>query len=220
MGRHRRRYQEVGLHAAPLTGHIGERVNRQVALVTDDFRLYHELAPFLEAQGVQLLGLAPGQAVPISVQVLLDGPADDERSVPVRATPEATWLAVLAALDDRPTARGGYRRVVVGVDPGATIGLAVLADGALLWVAECHGPEDAVQRIMEWRDGLEPDAWEVHVGDGSPQEGRAILGALRQRMPDMDTRLVREEASTPLSPITASRHTDAAMRIALRKPGE
>ncbi|MEK6975663.1 MAG: hypothetical protein AABY18_04890 [Candidatus Thermoplasmatota archaeon] len=201
-----------------MTGHLGERRNRAVALVTDDFRLYHELAPFLESHGVRVVGIKPGEAVPASVKVLLGGPADDPRTVPLRMHKEATLLAVFAALDARPTARGGYQRVVFGVDPGQVIGLAALADGAWLHVAEVRSGPDAVARLAAWATGLAAKQWEVHVGDGDPQVGRGLLPAIKKALPQARVLLVSEEATSPHRPVTASRHTDAAVLIALREP--
>lgn len=152
------------------------------------------------------------------MRVLLGGPAGDARTVPLRADREATLLAVLAALDDRPTARGGYQRVVFGVDPGQVIGLAVLADGASLHVAEARSPAEAVQRIAAWSTGLSALAWEAHVGDGHPTSGRGMLPALKAALPRARVLLVPEEATTPFGPVTASRHTDAAILIAMRGP--
>lgn len=186
--------------------------------MTDDFRLYHDLAPFLEGFGIRVLGLKPGEEVPAAVKVLVGGPADDPRTVPLRADREGTLLAVLAALDRRPTARGGYQRVVFGVDPGQVIGLAVLADGAWLHVAEERTPDDAVQRIAAWATGLTAKAWEVHVGDGDPKVGRGLLPAFKRRLPSARVLLVPEEDTSPQRPRTASRHTDAAILIALREP--
>lgn len=201
-----------------MTGHPGERRNRAVALVTDDFRLYHELAPFLESHGVRVLGLKPGEEVPPSVRVLLGGPAGDPRSVPLREHRDATLLAVYAALDARPTAKGGYQRIVFGIDPGQVIGLAVLADGAWLHVAEARSAAEAVERVAGWATGLTGKRWEVHVGDGSPQVGRPLLPALKQRLPQARVLLVPEEKTSPYRPVTHSRHTDAAILIALREP--
>ena len=48
-----------------------------VALVTEDFRLYHALAPLFEHHGLSLLGIAPGQPIPPAVRAVLGGPAGD-----------------------------------------------------------------------------------------------------------------------------------------------
>lgn len=200
-----------------MSGHVGERRNRHVALVTEDFRLYHRLVPFLESCGLRILGLRPSDEVPSSVQVLLGGPLEDPRSIAIRDDDEATLLAVYTAIDRRPGA-DGYRRVVFGVDPGKVIGLAVLADEDCLLVGESRSVEDAVARVVAWASGLVATRWEVHVGDGSPLEGRALVAELRERLPQAEVRLVREHDTTPFSPVSGSRHTDAAWHIAMRRP--
>lgn len=203
-----------------MTGHPGARRNLDVALVTDDFRLYHELAPYLESKGVRVLGLKPGEAVPPSVRVLLGGPEGDHRTVALRQDREATLLAVYAALDERPTARaaGGYQRVVFGVDPGHVIGLAVLADGTGLHVAEARSPEEAVRRLSAWAGALRAQRFDVNVGDGHPVSGRLLVRELRAALPQARVRLVPEEKTSPFRPVTESRHTDAAIHIARREP--
>jgi hypothetical protein len=206
-----------------LTGHKGERVNRSVALVTDDFRLYHKLVPFLEGNGLRVLVLKPGDAVPAAVQVLLGGPSDDPRTVPLRPDFEATFLAALAALDPRLRRPGGsarrpYHRVVFGLDPGRVTGVAVLADGELFLVGESLSVEAAVERVASWATAFETESWAIHVGAGAPEVGRALLQGLRQRLPHARASLVGEEKTTPYSHVTGSRHTDAAVHIALREP--
>lgn len=200
-----------------MSGFPGERRNRPVALVTEDFRLYHRLVPFLESAGLPVLVLRPGEEVPASVQALLGGPPDDPRSIALRDDDEATLLAVYTALDRRPGA-DGYRRVVFGLDPGKVIGLAVLADEDCLLVGEAHSVEAAVARVVAWASGLAARHWEVHVGDGSPTEGRALVATLRDRLPQAEVALVREHDTTPFSHVSGSRHTDAAWHIAMRRP--
>ena len=201
-----------------MTGHPGARRNLDVALVTDDFRVYHELAPYLESKGIRVLGLTPSEEVPRSVRVLLGGPADDARSVPLRPDREATLLAIYARLDERPTARAGYQRVVFGVDPGHVIGLAVLADGHWLHVAEARSPEEAVARVASWATGLTAQTWRVHVGDGHPKQSRGLVPAFRKALPQARVQLVPEEKTSPFRPVTESRHTDAAILVAQREP--
>ncbi|MHB1261519.1 MAG: hypothetical protein ACYC2H_07365 [Thermoplasmatota archaeon] len=176
------------------------------------------MAPYLESNHIRVLGLKPGEEAPKSVKVLLGGPAGDPRTVPLREDREATLLALYSALDERPTARGGYQRIVFGVDPGEVIGLAVLADGAWLHVGEARSPGEAVDRIAAWATGLSGKHWAVHVGDGHPATGRGLLREIRARLPEARVTLVPEERTSPFRPVTTSRHTDAAIHIALRDP--
>lgn len=183
--------------------------------MTDDFRVYHEFAPWFEQRGIQLLGLRAGEEIPPSVRVVLGGPPDDARSVPLPTNIETAWLLVCQALDPR---RNGapYRHVVVGMDPGATIGLAVLADGSVFLVAECHEADEVVERLQAWRPGLRTQHWSVHVGDGAPDVGDLLADLAADTWPDATIRFVPEQASSPPAPATLSRHTDAAIYIAMR----
>lgn len=203
-------------HRPPLTGFIGERTNRAVALVTDDFRLYHELAPFFQENGITVLGLAPGEPIPASARAVLGGPPDDPRTVPLHDEPEANWLAVMAALDPRRLGEP-YRKVTIGVDPGDTIGLAILADGTVFRVAECREPQDVERQIRTWMPALQAHAWRIHVGDGAPAVGEPLARHLARAFPDVPVATVPEEASTPTAPVTRSRHTDAAIHIAMQE---
>ncbi len=194
---------------------MGERTNRAAALMTDDFRVYHELAPWFEHRGVQLLGLRQGEEIPPSVRVVLGGPPGDGRSAPLPTDTEAAWLLVCQGLDPR---RNGapYHRVIIGIDPGATIGVAVLADGAVLLVAECHSVDEVVARMQIWKPSLRADTWAVHVGDGAPEVGDALADAAATAWPDATVTFIPEQASSPAAPATMSRHTDAAIYIAMR----
>lgn len=191
-----------------------------MALVTDDFRTYHDLVPLFEANGLPLLGLRPGEEVPAAVRALIGGPSDDPRSVGLRKHPEATLLAVLQALDDRPVAEGAYPDVVFGVDPGQTIGLAVVAAGEPLMVGEERGPKLAAERLRRWATGLWADHVAVHIGDGEPRTGEGVAREVARLLPEASVAFVPERSTTPYSPRTQSRHTDAAIHIALRRPSD
>lgn len=199
-----------------VAGHIGERINRRVALVTDDFRLYHELTRVFGEHGFRLLGLAPGDVVPGTVVALIGGPEDDPRSVDVHPDPEVCLLRALWKLDGRRD--GPYRRLVVGIDPGATIGLALLGDGIVMVVAEAHDVEEAAARVTKWLAAVPHDAEVVHVGDGARDVALPIIAALRRGIPRLNVVTVPEQGTTPYHVHTTSRHTDAAILIALREP--
>ncbi|MEK6985204.1 MAG: hypothetical protein AABX89_02320 [Candidatus Thermoplasmatota archaeon] len=188
-----------------------------MALVTDDFSLYHRLVPFFAKHHHAVLVLKPSEAVPASVRVLLGGPIIDPRSVALRDDLEATLLACVTHLDRTPGATG-YRCVVLGVDPGNVLGLAAVADGRTLLVAESLSPESACERLAVWVSGLTADELRIQIGSGARPVGLDLIGRLRRRLPGIRLDLVAEHATTPVRPRTTSRHTDAAIQIALRSP--
>lgn len=199
-----------------MTGYAGERRNYRVGLVTDDFRMYHRVVPFLETEGFKVVPLRPGENVPPSVQVLVNGPAGDPRRVPATDDLEALLLSILVRLDPRPG--DTYDRLVVGVDPGQRIGLALLADGEVLTVAIETTPQDCVARIARWLSCVPGSMHAVHVGTGAAPVGREIRRALRTALPGTPIASVSEESTTPWRHVTGSRHTDAAAIIAMRRP--
>ncbi|MGB0652337.1 MAG: hypothetical protein ACPGQL_03970 [Thermoplasmatota archaeon] len=190
-----------------------------MALVVHDFRVYHELVPFLEEHDLPVLALAPGDHIPPSVKVLLDGPPADDRSVKLPiGDPEETLVATRAALLGHPPGAPPFRRAVIGVDPGDVIGLAVLADDQVLVIGEEREPAAVAARVRSWCSVLAASAWAVHIGDGARRVANAVLDQLAFELPDAEVVLVPEHATTPYAVATKSRHTDAAIRIALREP--
>ncbi len=200
-----------------MTGFPGERRNREIALVTDDFRLYHRLVPFFASHEQTVLVLKPGEAVPASVRALIGGPVGDPRTVALREDLEAALLACWTHLD-RKADGSPYRRVVLGVDPGKVIGLAVVADGHWLLVGESLSVAAAVERLGAWASGLTAGELAVHIGSGAHSLAMDLYIGVRRRLPKVSVSLVSEEATTPVSPVTGSRHTDAAIHIAMRRP--
>lgn len=198
-----------------MTGHKGERRHHEVALVTDDFALYHRLAPFMESHGLPIVGVRPGEPPPASARVLLGGPPEDPRSVALRDDNEATFLAVRTALRSSG-GLPGFRNVTFGFDPGKVIGMAVLGDGDVLIVGEERSNAGACRRAAAWASGLQAEGWEAHVGDGPPDQARDLVARLRKDLRPARVYLVREARTTPPSPTTMSRHTDAAILIARR----
>lgn len=190
---------------------------RNVAMVTSDFRAYHRVVPFLESHGIKVLAIAPDDPVPASVQVLIGGPEGDVRSLPAEPDLERLLLAILARLDPRPRPVG-YDVVVIGVDPGKSIGLAILADGQALLVATDQNVDHAVTRVAKWVDAVPAKQLRIHVGSGAPAVGRHLVQALQMAVPTAVVATVSEAGTTPWRPVTGSRHTDAAIHIAMRKP--
>ena len=157
--------------------------------------------------------LRPNEPIPESVRVLLGGPPEDARSVRLHKDSEVTMLAVLVALF-HPLP---FKRATFGVDPGQISGLALLGDGQPLMWAECLSAAAIVERIVAWRQAVSAESWHLHVGDGTP-ESMGLLSAVKKIWPEISASLVHEQATTPISPQTMSRHTDAALIIAHRNP--
>ncbi|MGM0604600.1 MAG: hypothetical protein ACQETB_02885 [Halobacteriota archaeon] len=164
-----------------------------IVVATEDFRLYHEAVTALRERGVTFTTIEPTADLPTGTTVVIAGERDrisldDRPDVElVRAAPDSIRPAIEAALS---ILRGGDGRFVVGVDPGANPGIAVLSGETV--VAAFQVPlTEAVDVIeSEIEDATNPL---VRIGDGARLQGARIVNGLS----DASIELVDETGTTP-----------------------
>lgn len=185
-----------------------------IVVATEDFELYHDLVNGLRERELEFTTIQIGESIPADARVVLAGPEDpipEDAEVPVLTAPaeESRGLIedAIAKLDEIEG------RTVIGVDPGAYPGIAILRGNRV--VSAFQVPiEKAVERI-EAEVGDDPDAI-VRVGDGARLMGTRLINDL-----DVPVELVDETGTTPYLGTGATGAGDilAAVNIASR-PGE
>lgn len=158
-------------------------------LATEDFDVYHDVVRELRNRHVEFTTVEPETELPPETRILIVGPDEAwEVDVPVVvAEPGEPRRAVddaLAALRER---EGG---VVVGIDPGARPGIAVLVGDTV--IAAFQVPLDAAASVVEREVAEAPDAV-VRIGDGARLQGSRLVDELG----DMQVELVDETGTTP-----------------------
>jgi len=83
------------------------------------------------------------------------------------------------------TAQGkqGYEKVVVGVDPGKTYGVAVLGDDNVLETLNCSSLEETINAILDGLKRVPATVRVVKVGDGAPAYAKGLLHSLDETLP-------------------------------------
>jgi hypothetical protein len=140
-----------------------------IAVVTDDFSLYHDLVVRLKRRGVPFASLTPRDPVPDDVGVVITSPAeaktvDFRPVVATRSDLEDAIDQALKALAGREPAQV----LAVGVDPGRTIGLAAVADGLVVATARCAGVDEAVNRVRLFLQRHPARRQVIRIGHGAP----------------------------------------------------
>ena len=182
---------------------------------TGDFSAYYDLVQALRNRDIPFVPLAPGEAVPPNVGVVIltgaSGVTAVEHPVTVPFTTAEETLGRALTLLHGP---GPFRRCVIGVDPGERPGVAVLADGRVLRLIHAPHPEAVRDAIAGVLTAVDADAFLVRIGNGAPTHRDRILQALAGL--DVPFELVDERRTTPITARgPAERDTAAATHIAL-----
>lgn len=189
---------------------------KTLGILTADFSVYYDLVQAFRQRGIPFESLAPDRPVPLHVGVVVTSAAEaaliEHPQVVAHdpATPEETVAEALRLLH----APGPFRTCVIGVDPGERPGVAVVADGRVLRLAQARAPEAVHALVRTVIATLPAERFIVRVGNGAPTFRDRILQAIASV--DATLELVDERRSTPVDHHgPAERDTVAATNIAL-----
>lgn len=114
----------------------------RVSIATRDMRVYYRLVQEFKRKGASFRSILPDEEIPSDVKVVIT--TSEERPL-VNSTRIITVgpgypyrLAVDRALNS-PEERDTFNEVVVGIDPGKSIGVATLGDGRIIHTALLRG---------------------------------------------------------------------------------
>jgi len=185
------------------------RVRKVLGILTEDFRLYHDLVAALKAKDVPFASLSFQDEIPREVGAILTSPAEAPRvrfaavvAVDVLGEAIAKGLAIVRG-------HRQWRELVVGVDPGAEPGVAILGDGEIIDTREAANPEAVEGVVRAAMLAFPSDRVRLRVGHGDPTNRNRIINALSPL--GLPVEIVDEKGTTHRS------HTpdaDAAVEIA------
>ncbi len=158
----------------------------EIAVATVSGKAYYLLVSELKRRGLNFLSLKPTDRAPLNVKVVIT--TAEER--PLITHPnilifqeEADPTEVIDKAVRILEGKQGYGRVVVGVDPGRTFGVAVVGDGTVLEAVNCASLRETVDTVSKALDGLQAKIQQVKIGDGDPQHTKRLLDQLDRTLP-------------------------------------
>ena len=186
-------------------------VRQVLGLLTEDFRLYHDLVSALKARDVPFRSLNRGEPIPRDVGAVLTSPAE----APGVAFSEVVAVdrvedAIARALQ---ILRGHHRwrEFVIGVDPGGEPGVAFVGDGEVVDTRLARSPEGVADIVRSALLGFPAERVRLRVGHGDPTNRNRIINALAPL--GLPVEIVNEEGTTPRIP-SPTPDADAAVEIA------
>jgi hypothetical protein len=161
----------------------------EIAVVTVSGRAYYLLVNELRDKKVPFLSLIPGELVPVGIKIVLTTELErhlihNEKilTLDAKVSPESLVAEALQMIQGKER----YEKLVVGIDPGDTIGVAVLADGRVVETGNCFSPEETVQQIkivLKSSIGDRAESIVIRVGDGVPSCEEKLLRLLDKALP-------------------------------------
>lgn len=184
---------------------------------TSDFSVYYDLVQALRERRIPFVPLAPGEAVPFHISVVLTTEVEAATIAHDRVvaftTAEDTIDAAMRLLHGLQT----FRQCVIGIDPGERPGIAVLADGRVVRLVHASSPETVRPAVEAALKSFPAGDAVIRIGHGAPTYRDRILRSMAGLACRFE--LVDETRSTPVACHgNAERDTAAATSIALN-PG-
>jgi len=161
----------------------------RIAVATISGKAYYLIVNELKKKGVPFLSLTPEERIPIEIKAVIT--TENERQLikhdRVLVYREGVELEALTN-EALQVVQGKeyYERVVIGIDPGEVVGLAVLADGKVIETENCFSVEDTINKIKNVLKNLKrmPVASvSVKIGDGVPHYKERLLRTLDKALP-------------------------------------
>ncbi len=182
-----------------------------LGVLTADFRLYHDLVTLLKARDLPFRSLSFAEPIPREVGAVLTSPKEaaavrHEAVVPVEDPADAIAKGLQVV-----RGRRAWREVVVGVDPGAEPGIAILGDGDVIDTRLASHPEGVADVVRAALLAFPADRVRLRIGHGDPTNRNRIINALAPL--GLPVEIVNERGTTPRVP-SPTPDADAAVEIA------
>jgi hypothetical protein len=171
----------------------------KIAVATVSGRAYYELVTELNRKGLPFLSLKPWDPVPLDIKVVITT-RDESHQVShpqilcfeQESNPESVVDEAILIFQGKH----GYEKVVVGVDPGKTYGIAILGDNKVLETLTASNIEDASHLVIDSLKRFPAEVRVVRVGNGPPEYTKTLLSSLDEDLPEETLMEIVSEAGT------------------------
>jgi hypothetical protein len=174
-------------------------VKAKIAVATVNGRAYYQLVTELQRKRLPFLSLKPWDPVPLHIRAVLTTEEESRQvshphiitfgqdSNPESAVDEAILIV---------QGKQGYEKVVVGVDPGKTYGIAILGDNKVLATLTSSNVDAASHLVVDSLKRFPAEAKVVRVGNGPPEYTQTLLDSLDRALPEETSVEIVSEAGT------------------------
>jgi hypothetical protein len=178
-------------------------MRKVLGILTEDFRLYHDLVAALKARDVPFDSLSFARRIPETVGVVLTSPAEAHRVRRGRVVAVDDIDSSIGKALQLLRGKSEWQELRIGVDPGREPGVAIIGDGEVIDTRIAASPEAVAFHVRQAIRTFPAKDVRVRIGHGDPTNRDRILNALsrdglrveivdeagtthRSRQPDVD----------------------------------
>jgi predicted regulator of amino acid metabolism with ACT domain len=196
----------------------------KIAVATVNGRAYYKLVNELQRKRLPFFSIKPWDPVPLDVKVVLTTKEEQDQISHPKILSFKTESDPESVIDDSILIIQGkqnYQKIVVGVDPGKSCGIALLGDNKVIETLTTSSVEAASILVVDNLKRFQAETRLVRVGDGTPEYTKTLLVLLDAQLPeDVIIQVVVEVGTSRLANKSVNRRVvrDAisAIRIARR----
>jgi hypothetical protein len=159
----------------------------KIAVATVNGRAYYQLVTELNRKRLPFLSAKPWDPISLQIKVVLTTEEESSQVTHPKilvfeqgSNPEAIVDEAVLIVQGKQ----GYERIVVGVDPGKTYGIAVLGDNKVLEALTSSNVEEVSNLVVSSLKRFPAKVRVVRVGNGPPEYTQSLLDLFEKALPE------------------------------------
>jgi len=170
----------------------------KIAVATVSGKAYYKLVNELKNRGLTFLSLKPWDSIPLDIDIVITTEKERHQVKHPKVLIYEDSLDPAIIVDEAVRLIQGkknYERVIIGIDPGETFGVAILGDGNVIETFSCSSSEETVKAIVHAVKRIPATINVVKIGD-APIYAKELLSLLDDTLPENATIEIVSEAGT------------------------
>jgi RNase H-fold protein (predicted Holliday junction resolvase) len=191
-------------------------MSKIIGVLTRDFSLYYDLIETLNRKAIPFVSCSFNKNIPSEVGVLLTSKQEAEQIKFDKIIRVEDFLSIDSAIDSAFQAirRRKLEEILVGVDPGDTLGIAIFSEGSLLDKMALPSSNRTIDELRKIIENYKAKRVIVKIGNGAKYQRNFLIKRLKRA--NWLIELVDERNTTTLK-AHREKDMDAAVLIALKQ---
>jgi hypothetical protein len=175
----------------------------KIAVATVSGKAYYFIVNELKRKKLPFLSLKPTDKIPVDIKVVITTEKEQQQVThpnKVLYKEDLDPIQIVAEAERIIRGKTSYDKIIIGIDPGKTFGLAMLGDGKIIETANSPSDEETFRIVMDIVKRNPTNSLIIRVGDSAPTYAKNLLRLLEQKLPkNVIVEMVSEAGTTSLS---------------------